>query len=219
MVFIISQGLSSAWHDETHLAIAKAAGYTKWYNSAGADMAKIKAHDIEGHNHYVNNPPGTVITTQHVRSQVPRYNQIDKNGHLYGAIVTSLKDYIAFRQIGKYGEYHLAYCSHYIGDLSQPLHNIRYGDYNKKNHTKTDGIINEEILENPDKIKIYHIAIDSEDDLEKEIARIANLSMKLGYRLEAENRLLSAEEAYVQVGHSASLLKAVLKWLKKEIFK
>ncbi|MGW8272555.1 MAG: hypothetical protein ACWGN7_04105, partial [Thermodesulfovibrionales bacterium] len=26
-----------AWHDETHLAVAKAAGYFKWYNAAGAD--------------------------------------------------------------------------------------------------------------------------------------------------------------------------------------
>lgn len=51
--------------------------------------------------------------------------------------------------------------------------------------------------------------IKSEDDLVREIARIANLSMKLGYQLEAENRMLSKEEASVQLGHSASLLKAI----------
>jgi hypothetical protein len=37
-----------------------------------------------------------------------------------------------------------------------------------------------------------------------------NLSMKLGYQLEVQNRMLSTEEAYVQLGHSASLLKAIL---------
>ncbi|MGA3118141.1 MAG: hypothetical protein ABSF90_27390 [Syntrophobacteraceae bacterium] len=54
------------------------------------------------------------------------------------------------------------------------------------------------------------IQIKSEEDLVKEIARIANLSMKSGYQLEVLNRMLSKEEAYVQMGHSASLLKTIL---------
>jgi len=33
--------------------------------------------------------------------------------------------------------------------------------------------------------------------------------MKLGYQLEAENRTLTKEEANAQLGHSASLLKAL----------
>ena len=33
-------------------------------------------------------------------------------------------------------------------------------------------------------------------DLAKEIARIANLSLKLGYRLEKQERMLSRQEAY-----------------------
>ena len=54
--------LSYAWHDETHLAIAKAAGYYKWYNAAGPDIAKIKAGDKEELNHYANNPPKPYVT-------------------------------------------------------------------------------------------------------------------------------------------------------------
>lgn len=65
--------LGWAWHDEAHLAIAKVAGYTKWYNSTGADMAKIKAGNVERRNHYVNNPPGTVVTPQMVPEQVSLY--------------------------------------------------------------------------------------------------------------------------------------------------
>jgi len=34
--------------------------------------------------------------------------------------------------------------------------------------------------------------------------------MKLGYQLEAENRFLTKDEAYIQLGHRASLLKAIL---------
>jgi hypothetical protein len=134
---------SSAWYDETHLAIAKVAGYEKWFNAAGPDVAKLKLWDKEGHNHFVNNPRGTVVTPELVLSQVERYNQKDPVGHLYGAIIASVRDYVEAKKKGRYAEYHLAYCAHYIGDLSQPLHNTLYSDYNKRNHGKTDGVIND----------------------------------------------------------------------------
>ena len=54
-----------------------------------------------------------------------------------------------------------------------------------------------------------------EEDLSKEIARIANLSRKLGHNLKTENRDMTKEEAYVQLGHSVSLLRAILKYLGK----
>jgi hypothetical protein len=38
--------------------------------------------------------------------------------------------------------------------------------------------------------------------------------MKLGYQIETGNRMLSKEEAYVRLGHSASLLKAILEYVK-----
>ncbi len=54
-----------------------------------------------------------------------------------------------------------------------------------------------------------------EADLSREIARIANLSRKLGHKLKTENRNMTKKEAYVQLGHSASLLRAILKCLGK----
>ena len=66
------------------------------------------------------------------------------------------------------------------------------------------------MFDNLNRIKIYPIKIASEDDLVREIARIANLAMNLGYQLEKENRPLTKEEAYIQLGHSASLLKGIL---------
>ncbi len=53
---------SEAWFDETHVAIAKAAGYSKWFNAVGPDMIKEKLGNRERHNHFVNNPRGTVVT-------------------------------------------------------------------------------------------------------------------------------------------------------------
>ena len=207
--------ISLAWHDETHLAIAKAAGYQKWYNAAGPDIAKVKAGDKEGHNHYSSNPPDTVVTPKMVLDQVAKYNDpTDEKGHLYGAVVASFRDYKSAKAAGKYGEYHFAYCAHYVGDLSMPLHNTLYDSFNRQHHNAMDGIVNDDVLDHLERIKIYPIAIRSEDDLVREIARIANLSMKLGYQLEAENRMLSKEEAYVQLGHSASLLKAILDYAR-----
>ena len=204
------------WHDETHIAIAKAAGYRKWFNAVGADMAKLKAGDVEKFNHFADNPRGTVVTPEMVFEQVKKYNRPDDpKGHLYGAIIASIRDYLRYRQEGKYGEYHLAFCAHYVGDLSQPLHNTLYDSYNRKYHKTTDGIINDEVLDNIDRIKIYPIKIESEKDLAKEIARIANLSMKKGYQIEDENRLLTKEEAYEQISQSASLFRAILMYVGK----
>ena len=87
--------------------------------------------------------------------------------------------------------------------------------YNQQNHTATDGIINDEVLDNIDKINIYPINIESEKDLAREIARIANLSIKKGYQIEDEKRLLTKEEAYEQIRHSASLFRAILKYVEK----
>jgi hypothetical protein len=96
-----------------------------------------------------------------------------------------------------------------------PLHSTQYNAFNKKNHSELDGIINDQVLDHLDKIKIYPITIDSEESLAKEIARIAGLSMELGYKLERENRLLTKDEAYSQVSHSASLFKAILGYTEK----
>ena len=215
--FAISfSGNSYPWYDETHIAIAKATGYKKWYNSTGADMAKLKAGRIEKLNHYVNNPRGTIVTPEMVLQQVKKYNKTnDLMGHLYGAIIASVRDYLKARDEGKYGEYHLAFCAHYVGDLSQPLHNTLYNSYNRKNHGTTDGIINDEVLDKMDKIKIYPIKIESEKDLANEIARIANLSLKKGYQIQDEKRLLTKDEAYEQISQSASLFKAILKYVGK----
>jgi hypothetical protein len=214
-----SSNLAFCWYDETHLAVAKAAGYNKWYNAVGADMAKIKANRIESNNHFFNNNDNAEVTPDMVLGQAKKYNDPnDTEGHLYGAIVASLREYTETTARGKYAEYHLAFCVHYVADLSQPLHNTPYDDFNKTHHLVNDGIIDEGILENISKIKehMYPIALSHENfenDLANEIARVANEARQLGYKLRKENRDMTKEEAYTQLGHSASLLKAILEHL------
>jgi hypothetical protein len=217
LFFLIGAGLAFGWHDKTHLAISKAAGYDHWYNSAGADITKTKAADKEATNHWFNNTAGVDVTEKMVLDQAVRYNDPnDEEGHLYGAIIASLREYTRSKEPDKYAEYHMAFCSHYIGDLSMPLHNSPYGDNkfnDKKRHTDNDGIVEWSALNNIGLIQkhMYKIEIKSEEDLGKEIARIANLSRQLACKMEKEkNRDMKQDEAYVQLSHSASLLKAVL---------
>jgi hypothetical protein len=217
-------GQSLAWHDKTHLAVAKVAGYEAWYNAAGADIAKIKAGDSERFNHWYNNNSKEEITAQIVLDQVAKYNRaygwFDVEGHLLGAIIGALREYEEYSALGKYSQYHLAYCAHYIGDLSMPFHNIPFDIFNQNRHSINDGIVEKTIFDQPQKIipHMYKIALRDdyfEADLAREIARIANLTRHLGYKLAKEDRSLTPEEACVQLGHSASLLKAVLQHYKK----
>ena len=221
ILFVINLNIAFGWYDETHLAIAKAAGYSKWYNAVGPDIAKIKAGSTEPYNHYFDNNNNVEVTPEMVISQISKYNKpADKEGHLYGAIIASLREYKKTVQAGKYPEYHIAFCAHYIGDLSQPLHNIPYDDFNKTHHNINDGIVEAEVLKNIGRIEknMYPINLRPnffEQDLSREIARIANLSRMLGHKLKTENRDITKEEAYLQLGHSASLLRAILKYLGK----
>lgn len=221
-LFILSHAdVAFGWHDETHLAVAQAAGYHKWYNTTGPDIAKIKAGTIERHNHYYGNPFNREVTPEMVLRQVMRYNNPNhKEGHLYGAIIASLRDYVYSSKKGKYAEYHIAFCAHYMADLSQPLHNIPYDDFNQKHHVTNDGIVEDEVLRNISQIKknmgsVSLSADNFEKDLAKEIARIANNARHLGYKLKKENRNMTKEEAYKQLGKSASLIHAVLHHLGK----
>lgn len=223
MIFLVATQ-SFAWHDKTHLSVARAAGLASWYNAAGADMAKIKAGHIESYNHFFNNVAEAEITAQMVMDQAERYNQrnkfLDSEGHLLGAVIASLDAYEKDLRRGKYAEYHLDYCAHYIADLSQPLHNIAYDDFNRSFHSINDGIVDSTIFEQPQMIPahMYDIKLNPDHfkaDLASEVARIANLSRKLAYKLRKENRAISRDEAYVQLGHSASLLKAVVHYYKQ----
>jgi hypothetical protein len=188
---------ATAWHDQTHLAICKAAGFDMWYHCAGPDIAKIKAGNIEAYNHWFNNDVEAEITPQMVVDQMEHYNKrnkiIDPEGHLLGAIIASLRAYEKDLRSGKYALYHLVYCAHYISDLTMPLHNIAYDDFNEQHHNANDGVVEDTILKEPEKITghMYPVTLSKkyfEADLAREIARIANLSRVLGYKLRAEKR-------------------------------
>lgn len=210
---------AQAWNDNTHLAISRAAGYEKWYNSAAADAAKIKAGLVEEQNHYSNIPLNVLINRTIVLQQVTKYNSnTDTGGHLYGAILGALLTYIDDTGMKKYADYSLAYMAHYIGDLSQPLHNMEYNKFNKNMHLQCDEIVDSEVQGNIAEIQknMYLVTIRKQlfqEDIADAISHVANESRILAKQLEIEKRPLTKREAYKQLGHSASLLKGILQYL------
>ncbi len=218
-LFLLSSHPASGWHDRAHLAVARAAGYVSWYNAAGPDMAKMKFGPTEGTNHWCNNSAGVEVTPSFILDQVKQYNKAsDLEGHLYGAIIASIRAYVQDQEVGKYAGYHMAFCAHYIGDLSMPLHNVPYDAFNETRHNANDGTVELGALNNIGLIRknMYSIVIRDEPDLAREIARIANIARRLASKLREENRDMTQDEAYAELSHSASLLRAVLFYAKRE---
>ena len=208
--------VSCAWHDQTHIAVAKAAGYDRWYNAAGADIAKERAGDKERYNHYCDlEDNDTVSVNLPIVQSYLTNNPRDKKGHLYGAIISSIREYRQPTPKTKYKEYSLAYLAHYVGDLSQPLHNYKYDEFNQKHHNTNDGIVEQDFDKLAPIIKKYMVPVhfhreNFERDVSREVARVANLSHSLAMRLRKENRDMTREEAYRQLALSASLLQGIL---------
>jgi len=208
------------WHDKTHLAIARAAGFVRWYSAAAPDVVKSREafRKIEEKNHYFNNNGAVPVSEVMVMEQLQRFNDPDdQEGHLYGAIIGSLRDFRDLNATGKYADYPLVFAAHYIADLSMPLHNSAYDAFNRERHSKNDGIIEGEALKSIGYIRrsIYRIRLASEADLAREVARVAEISRKLGNRMRMDNRDMSRPEALEQAVHSASLFRAILLYVGK----
>jgi hypothetical protein len=217
VLFVFYFSPAVAWHDRTHIAVGIAAQFDQAYNLAAPDVAKLKADTVEEYNHWADNSEATTITKALIKGQIQKYNvgtERERTGHLYGAIVAAVRAYQDESGAGKFATYHLAYASHYIGDLSMPLHNIDNGLLDTlPNHYDNDHIIENEVANNMDKIKLSPIVIKNEDDLIANIMLIATNSKDLGYKLLKEKRNMTKEEAYQQISQSASLFKAVLEYV------
>jgi len=225
-----------AWHDATHMAVMAAAGLDNYaYLAVGPDMAKEKAGRVETRNHFNNTPKGVKITPAMVLAQVGDYNnKRDADGHLYGAIVAALNDYLKRIPGGKEAHYPLGYAAHYLGDLSMPLHHIGNNAFNKANHAAIDGTV--EVTgppTEPTSVKVSRLAAEirkrmallpplqlpaAKTDrtafnqaLATEIAAIANRAKAIGYAMQEAKpprTRLTEEEAYGQLAQSAQLLEA-----------
>jgi hypothetical protein len=200
-----------AWFDDTHRAVMEASGAP--YGSCVAIAPDILAHRLvtEGPNHYSNQ--AAPITPADVLRQVDRVDRADAAGHVYGAIVVSARHVAAALASDKRPNYAYGFLAHYVGDLSQPLHNSPYDAFNQQHHRRIDGLV-EQVPNLPAAIaaRMRPLHLRNEAELATAIADVANAARAADVRLRHSGDM-SQDEALDLLGRSASLLRAINDWV------
>lgn len=232
-----------AWSCKTHRFIAREAGVKDPGRACFADLSREENPMLLAFSHWHNASPDTVVTTDyidrfkmeedlHMSARYPEMKPVKikvphPSGILYWKIVDIYKE-----MTGKTGweyEFYLINIAHYIGDLSNPLHNFPYesepasngkaypeiGSWANGNHDAFDLVLDPYLPLNKREEKFFrsalvHEKIDSISDLKEQIAIIANSSIALANRCYLKKRNMTRDEALKQVALSVSLLKAVI---------
>jgi hypothetical protein len=207
------------------------------------DVSRNENMSLLGHYHWHDASPSTIVTPDYVdqyQIAVGDYVKIgagdsrpvkirvpDHAGVLYWEILELYQ-----KMKGKTGweyDYYLFNIAHYVGDLSQPLHNFPYGSepasdgkiyeeigrWAKENHRAFDDILESSLPLDRKTEKTFDSWIDvpsikSLDDLKREISKVANHSIALANKCYADRRIITKEEALKQIAKSVSLLKAII---------
>lgn len=236
-----------SWSPLTHIFIAQRAGVPVPQYATFPDLMRNENYALFAPFHWHNAAPSTKVTPDyidHFQITVGDYVKLgeehkrpirirvpDPAGVLYWKILTlyqEMKDKKGFEY-----DYYLLNIAHYVGDLSQPLHNYPHGDlpasdgkvyehigmWSKKNHRDFDYILDTYLPLDKTSERLFQswiapLRIDSIEDLKREIANIANESIALANRCYREQRMLTKEEALRQIAKSVSLLKAIIRSTK-----
>jgi len=232
------------WSCETHTYIALEAGMKNPETACLPDLAREENKSLLGPLHWHDAAPNTVVTPSYIDkfkiveakyvkvgspdSKPITINVPDPSGVLYWKIVELYE-----KMRGATGwiyDYYLCNIAHYVGDLSQPLHNFAYdeepasdgktypeiGAWAKENHGQFDSVLDSYLpLAGEEKIHfqalIVPVQIMSVDDLKTEISKIANSAIGLANRCYSEKgRIITKEEALRQIAMSVSLLKGII---------
>jgi hypothetical protein len=233
---------ASPWSAPCHTFISQKAGIGNPENSNYPDLFKKENVALLGPYHYHNPFPRAVITPDYidkykiVEQSCSRWDNAAKQvtirmpdaaGVLYWKILEIYRE-----MKGKAGweyEYYLINIAHYVGDLSNPLHNFpsgsepasdgkvyyEIGSWAKDNHETFDTILDSALPLDRETEKIFDAwitstSITSEDSLKREIAKIANDSLSLANRCYADKRVMTLKEALMQTAKSVSLLRAII---------
>jgi hypothetical protein len=236
-----------AWTCKTHIFIAREAGITEPAAACFPDMTRKENDALLGPFHWHNPAPDAVVTAEYIerfgvssevfvkqdayRAYSLSIKVPDPAGVLYWKICDL---YGAMKGAGRWEhEYYLTVIAHYVGDLSQPLHNFPSGRipaadgrsypdvgiWAKSAHLSFDMALDPYLpLQAEEDRAIIDTAsrpaVNSMTDLKREIARIANASLALANACYREKRGLTKKEALTQAAMSINLLKAVIEGTK-----
>ncbi|GAB6184319.1 S1/P1 nuclease [Thermodesulfovibrio hydrogeniphilus] len=247
LIFLLSSIYPAyAWDCMTHAYIAKMAGLNIPEAACMPDITRDDNYDLLAPFHYHDAAPNTVVTVDYIDKFKITELQLLHNGKNFKVYVPRPAGVLYWRIVDIYEkmksldktkpdnklayQYYLATIAHFIGDLSQPLHNFPYGDniasdgkiyenegnFNRENHIKFDEAFSEYLKNDSDINKkimnaVKEINLESTEDLKREIAKIANSALEIANKCYIENRIPNEEELIKQVASSISLLKAVVK--------
>lgn len=244
-LILLFYSYADAWDCLTHAYIAKKAGIKIPEAACMPDIIRDENYDLLAPMHYHNAAPNTVVTPEYIDKYAIEELIVNTDsrkvkillphqaGVLYWKIVNiyeKMKSLDKTKSDNRLAyEYYLVTIAHYIGDLSQPLHNFPYGDtqssdgrvyndegnFNKEYHIKFDEAFDSYIGKPQTEEKINRalkkIDISETEDLKKEISKIANSAIKIANQCYKEKRMPTEEELIEQISWSVSLLRAVIK--------
>ena len=212
LILVIAATLSIqsiCWHDATHIAIMQASNTSYSPCLAIAPDVLTRKLPSEAQNHYTA-VHGTEVNAQNVFEQIKYYDMAnDSTGHLYGAIVAAYRQVVISMLSGNRPDYDYSFVAHYVGDLSQPLHNSPYDSFNKKNHNRIDGIADDvRNLSILISAKMESLHIGSDDELVSTIVNLANDARDADKKLRRTCDM-SLDTALTLMGKSSSMLRAI----------
>lgn len=251
-LLLASASTASGWSSRTHTFIAQEAGLRNPELACLPDVTREENESLFGRFHSHNAAPGTIVTPDYIDQypiSVGRYVKVgspDSNsirirvphpcGVLYWKILETYQHMKKIR--GLEYEYDLYTIVHYVGDLSQPLHNFPRGSYpasdgmvyteegswSSSHHFEFDAVLDSSLPLNDKGEKAFQAMIErtpltSVEDLKRQICRIANSSILLANRCYTEKRTMTRDEALKQLAMSVSLLKGIMRTTGNKIEK
>lgn len=240
MFMALPASICYGWSCQTHSFIAHQAGLDDPENACVPDASRYDNYNLLVQFHYHNAAPNTAVSPEYIdkygvseQEYVPKADPASRSikimvpaesGVLYWKIVDLYRKIKTTKYSSDYN-YGLMTIAHLIGDLSQPLHNYPYKDepasdgkvyhdeglWSGKAHGAFDARFDEVLPYMGKGILSEKIVVSSEDDLKREIVKIANSSISIANAAYKENgRKMTDDEVAHQVASSVVLLRAVL---------
>ncbi|MGC8796478.1 S1/P1 nuclease [Thermodesulfovibrio sp.] len=245
LLILIFYSYANAWDCKTHAYIAQKAGIRIPEAACMPDIIRDENYELLAPMHYHNAAPNTVVTPEYIDKYAVKEVTVNIDGRTIKILLPHQAGVLYWKIVNLYEkmksldktkpdnrlsyEYYLVTIAHYIGDLSQPLHNFPYSDssasdgkiyidegaFNKEYHIKFDEAFDSYIGKPQTEEKLNkalkEIKISNTENLKNEISKIANSAIKIANQCYKEKRMPTEEELIEQISWSVSLLKAVIK--------
>lgn len=232
ILYILPVTPAMAWTDEAHMAVGLAAGYRNFQNCPSPDLSHAVAEingltQTDAQAHFLNFPADREITADDVYAQLEDLGKSREDcpdGYLFGAILHTVRLAKEKTQSGAYDEEYYAVLLHYLADISQPLHVSPFDDFNQKNHLACDDILADKEAQYPVFTAMMvagsltvddELRFETEEELVDAVVTLAKQAQELAGTIRKEDRIITREEAVLQLSRSATLSKAVLRYCGK----